>query len=94
MKPLPSAPLTPEDDAIWELLARSLAFRTGMQTFWDWAEMSDRRDAALMLVAVRHPMLAALQNPEFPRYRIDIRQGTGHSVAHLKMYVTRDEGIT
>lgn len=106
MKPiLKSAPETAEDFDVW-LWVQALRFRRygKMQHLrYKWSHLvemevrtreSDRRDAALMLVAVRYPMLAALQNPEFPGYRIDIRQGTGHGIAHLKIYVTGDRGIT
>jgi hypothetical protein len=92
MKPLPVAALTDEDFWIW---ANHVTCRNVSPLgLFGRSQDADRRDAALMLVAVRHPILAALGNPEFPGYRIDIRQGTGHSVAHLKMHVTRDRGIT
>lgn len=94
MKPLPSRQFTEEDVAVFaRLLVRIMRRKPGAAIKWLRATAeSDRRDASLMLVAVRHPQLAVLKNTD-TGLRIDIRKSCGMSIERLGLYVSRDDGI-
>jgi hypothetical protein len=51
--PLPAAPLTPEDAAIWTAVALVASIRHGTKCLWDWAAESDEHDHRLMLYFMR-----------------------------------------
>jgi hypothetical protein len=60
VKPLPAAPLTEEDLAIWVNYRGEARRAYGMGWYLPRSRESDRRDADLMLQAQRHPISVAI----------------------------------